>query len=138
MGEKKPAPIIGPDNALFWEGCKGRILVFQRCARCGHVRWPPAIICPRCLSHEVEECRASGRGRIYTYVVYHLAYHEAFREDLPYVVALVDLEEGPRLLSNIVDCDIADLACEIPVECIWDNEGEIPLPKFRPVKRLGS
>lgn len=128
---EKPNPVLGPDNSFFWEGCRRHELTFQRCVRCGHVRWPPSIVCPQCHSFEGEVIVSSGKGKIYSYVVYHFPYHPAFQNELPYVVALVELEEGPRILSNIVDSNPSDLACELPVELIWDEEHEIPLPKFR-------
>ncbi|HOJ52519.1 MAG TPA: Zn-ribbon domain-containing OB-fold protein [Syntrophales bacterium] len=128
---EKPKPHVGPDNILFWEGCKRHQLVFQKCTSCGHVRWPPSHICPLCHAFATEEVVSAGRGKIYSYVVYHFAYHPALVEELPYVVALVELEEGPRILSNIVGENLSDLDCELPVELIWDEQGEIPLPKFR-------
>ncbi|MCX7983106.1 MAG: OB-fold domain-containing protein [Syntrophales bacterium] len=128
---EKPRPVIGPDNAFFWEGCKRRQLVFQKCKSCGHVRWPPAHVCPKCLEYDWEEIVSSGQGIIYSYVIYHFPYHPGFREELPYVVALVDLMEGPRVLTNIIECDSSALACDLPVEIVWDEEGEIPIPKFR-------
>jgi uncharacterized OB-fold protein len=79
---------------------------------------------------------AEGRGKIYSYVVYHRAYHPSFNNDVPYVVALVELDEGPRLLTNIIGCSPEEVQCDMPVSVAWEDlEGEICLPKFRPVPR---
>jgi uncharacterized OB-fold protein len=78
---------------------------------------------------------ASGKGAIYSYVVYHVAFHKAFQNDLPYVTAVVELEEGPRMLSNIVSCAPHELSCDMPVEVVWEKVSrEFTLPKFRPVR----
>lgn len=74
-----------------------------------------------------------GKGKVYTFVVYHVAYHSGFEKDVPYVVAEVELEEGPRLLTNIVDCRPDELKCEMLVEVTWENiTDEFSLPKFKP------
>ncbi|MBN2283002.1 MAG: Zn-ribbon domain-containing OB-fold protein [Deltaproteobacteria bacterium] len=131
MDNVKPLPLINGDNEQFWKGCARHELRFQKCRRCGFVRWPPSFLCPECHYTDAEMIRASGRGRVYSFVVYHMAYHQGFTDDLPYVVALVELAEGPRFLSNIVGCEPDDVACDMPVEVVWDDIGEWSLPKFR-------
>jgi len=131
---KKPLPVPDADSKPFWEGCRKHELVFQKCAECGQVRWPPSIICPECLSQNTEWIDSGGRGKVYTYVVYHQAFHPAFEDELPYVVAVVELEEGPLLLSNIVGCPHDFVKCEMPVEVTWEDiTEEFSLPKFRPI-----
>jgi hypothetical protein len=128
----KPLPAVNEDNREFWTGCRNHELRFQKCAGCGHVRWPASLVCPVCLGREFHWIVSVGRGSIYTFVVYHVAYHSGFQDDLPYVVAVVQLEEGPRLLTNIVDCPIAEISCEMPVKVTWkDINEEISLPVFR-------
>jgi uncharacterized OB-fold protein len=75
MGYKKPLPKPNSDTRPFWNGCRDHELRFQRCKECGHVRWPPSIICPRCYSTETEWIVSNGRGRVYSFVVYHVAFH---------------------------------------------------------------
>jgi len=134
MAKGKPLPKPNADTAPFWEGCRRQELRFQKCLQCGMVRWPPSIICPRCHAMDAEWIVASGKGVIYSYVVYHVAFHEAFQDDLPYVTAVVELEEGPRILSNIVRCAPHELRCDMPVEVVWEKVSrEFTLPKFRPV-----
>jgi hypothetical protein len=79
---------------------------------------------------------SEGKGTVTTYTVYHVAFHPGFKDDLPYVVAIVELEEGPRLFTNIIGCDTADVACDMPVEVVWEEVNEtFTLPKFRPAAR---
>lgn len=139
MEQRRPLPETSADTGPFWEGCREHILRFQKCADCGHVRWPPSILCPLCHCHETEWIQASGRGKVYTYAVYHQAFYEAFRGELPFVAAYVELEEGPRLLCNIVGCDPAEVRCDMPVEVSWEDVNEdISLPQFRPLPSTGG
>ena len=131
----KPSPKINEDSRPFWEGCRVHELRFQKCNQCGHVRWPPAIICPECHGNDTVWITASGHGRVYTYVVYHVAYHPGFKGELPYVVAIVELDEGPHIYTNIIGCRPDEVYCDMVVEVIWDDvTAELTLPKFRPVK----
>lgn len=134
MKYQKPLPQPNADTRPFWDGCKEHQLRFQKCGNCGHVRWPPAIICPMCHSRETEWIVASGRGKTYTFAVSHHAFHKAFENDIPYVVAIVELEEGPHLLTNIVGCSPEEVRCDMPVEVTWEDiTREFSLPKFKPV-----
>ncbi len=131
----KPLPNVNGDSKEFWAGCKAHELRFQKCQACGHVRWPPSIICPRCYSNDTKWMVAEGKGRVYSFAVYHMAYHPGFENDLPYVVADVELEEGPRLFTNIVGCSSAEVKCDMLVEVAWEDiTAEFSLPKFRPCR----
>lgn len=128
----KPLPKPTSDDKFFWDGCKEHRLVFQKCRDCGLVRWPPNLVCPNCYSGAVEMITASGQGRLYTYAVYHRAYHPGFAGDLPYITAVIELEEGPHFLSNITQTSLDALKCDAKVEVIWEDiNPEISLPKFR-------
>lgn len=134
MEYTKPLPKINSDNAPFWKGCKNHELTFQKCTACGHVRWPAAIICPNCHSTDTEWIVAKGRGTVYTFSVYHMVYHPGFSDEIPYVTAIVELDEGPHLLTNIVDCPPEKVTCGMDVEVFWDDiTPTITLPKFKPV-----
>lgn len=134
MTHQKPLPQTNADTKPFWDGCKEHQLRFQKCRNCGHVRWPPSIICPMCYSPETGWMVASGKGKTYTFVVYHHAFHKAFENDLPYIVAIVELEEGPHILTNIVGCSLEEVRCDMPVEVTWEDiTEEFSLPKFKPV-----
>ena len=133
MAYEKPLPEPNADTKPFWDGCREHQLRFQKCLNCGHVRWPASIICPLCHSTDTEWIIADGRGKVYTFIVFHQAYHEAFDNDVPYVTAVVELNEGPHLLSNIVGCSPEEVRCDMPVQVTWkDISEEFSLPLFKP------
>jgi hypothetical protein len=133
MTDARPLPQLNPDNRPFWEGCREHRLKIQKCSGCGALRWPPAFLCPHCLAAGTEWVAAGGTGSVYTYAVYHVAPFPAFKDELPYVVAIVSLDEGPRMMTNIVGCDPEAVYCGMPVEVTWDDEtGEFSIPRFRP------
>lgn len=134
MTYNKPLPKINADTKEFWKGCKKHLIKIQKCSNCGYLRHPPSFLCPQCHSQKTDWITSTGRGSVYTFTVNHVAFHPAFQEDVPYVVAVVELEEGPHMLTNIVGCDPAEVRCDMPVEVIWDDiTDEFSLPKFRPV-----
>ena len=135
MSYDKPLPIINEDNAPYWGYARGHELRMQKCANCGYIRFPVSIVCPRCHSLEMEWTKLSGKGKVYSYVIYHQAYHPAYKDDIPYVVAIIQLDEGPRMESNITDCRLEDLRIGMPVELYFDDvTDDVSLPKFRPAE----
>lgn len=126
-----PAPT--PETAHFWEGTRAGELRLQRCSTCDQVYFPPRPHCPACGSREVAVFAASGRGRLHSYVINHRA---APGFEAPYSIAIVALEEGPRMMSNVVEVPqtpealVLDMALEVVFEEVSD---EITLPLFRPV-----
>ena len=132
---RKPLPRINRLSRPFWEGTKQHELRLQRCNRCGHYWFPPSNWCPECLSSEHAWVTAGGRGRVWSWINMWQRYFPAFEDELPYNVAYVELDEGPGLMSNIVDCDPSELRCDLPVEVVFEDvTDEITLPKFRPVR----
>lgn len=126
-------PKITPDTQPFWDGCRQHRLMFQKCAACGHVRWPASIICPVCNSFEYGWLQSEGKGHVYSYVVFHRAFHPAVEARLPYVVASVQLLEGPVLLTNIIGCDTINICCDMPVKVVFaDTRKGVVLPLFEP------
>ena len=127
---KRPRPAITHDNAFFWDGiAQGRLLV-QRCA-CGRLRHPPGPACPVCHSFEWEAVEVSGRGRIYSYVVMHHPPIPPF--EYPNPIALVELDEGPRLVANLVGVEPERIRIGARVRCeIAEVEPGTKLPRFRP------
>lgn len=132
----KPVPVPDAVSRTYWEACRRHELILQRCARCGTFRFPPASMCSRCGSGDTEWSRASGTGKVYSWtVVVHPIPHEVYAQDVPYVVALVELDEGVRMPTNIVDCDPHRIEADMPVEVVFDDVTEaVTLPKFRPVR----
>jgi uncharacterized OB-fold protein len=130
----KPLPVPDPDSQLFWQGCKRHKLLLQRCADCGRYRYPPAPVCAHCRSRAAEWREASGRGRVYSWiVVHHPVPREVYAAEVPYVVALIELEEGVRIASNVVGCAADAVAADMPVSVTFEDVNEtISLPKFRP------
>ena len=131
----KPLPAVTEDGAPWWEGCRHGELRVQRCTACGHLRWPPSILCAKCLAEGGEWITLSGRGTIYSFIVVHRPQHPAFFGDAPYNVAIVELEEGIRLHSNIVECANEELRLGMKVEVVFTKiDDEVTLPKFRPAR----
>jgi len=126
----RPVPVPDPETAPYWEGAnEGRLLV-QRCTRHGHHQLYPRPHCVVCRG-PVEWREASGRATVYSFTVIRQNMARPFRDLIPYVVALVDLEEGPRLMTNIVDCDPAEVAVGAPVRVRFDEVVEgVRLPFF--------
>jgi hypothetical protein len=120
---EKPLPRPSEDSAPFWEAAGKGELRMQRCGDCGHVRFPPALLCPRCLSPNAVWERLSGRGSVYSWVVVHQSQHPAFNPDAPYNVVIVELEEGPRLHGNLVDCANDAIRIGLAVEAVFAPVG---------------
>ncbi|MDB5507956.1 MAG: hypothetical protein JWL93_425 [Hyphomicrobiales bacterium] len=129
----KPKPRPAPESLPYWQAAREHRLTLPRCLSCERFWFPPSRTCPHCLSPELEFQDVSGRGKVYSFVTFHRVYHPAFEHEVPYVVALVELEEGPRLLTNILDIPPQDVRCDMPVEVVFDDlDAEFSIPKFRP------
>lgn len=133
----KPLPTPSPETRRFWDGCKKHELWIPYCRSCESFFWYPRSHCPKCFSWEVEWRKASGRGKIYTFAIQYRGWHPGWKDETPYVNAMVDLDEGPRIYTNIVgvDPDPKKIKCDMPVEVVFEDvTAEITLPKFRPVQ----
>jgi len=127
----KPVPRPSAESLPYWEGAREKKLLLQHCRSCGEFWFPPSAHCRRCLSQDFAWEEVSGHGRIYSFVVYHRNYHPAFEDELPYVVAIIELDEGPRLLSNIVGVPSQDVRCDLPVRAVFEDGGHgMMIPKF--------
>jgi uncharacterized protein len=127
----RPRPAISQDTAFFWEGAKRGALLIQRCASCGTLRHPPGPMCPVCNSMDWDTVRSTGRGEVYSFVVYHYPVIPPF--EAPYVVALIALEEGIRLVSNLIEIDPGEVRIGQPVEVRFVAvDEELTLPMFVP------
>jgi len=129
----KPLPTITDENREFWEGAKRGRLRMQKCGDCGHIRYPISHVCPKCLSYNFNWTDLSGRGEVFSYIVFHQLYNKAFEKDIPYNVALVQLEEGPRMYSNVVGVDNDAVKVGDKVEVTFDPvTPEVTIPRFKP------
>ena len=132
----KPLPLINDETKPYWDYCRKHELRMQKCRQCGHIRFPISFICPKCHATEAEWARLSGKGKIYSFTIYRVPYHRAFKDDIPYVVAIIQLDEGPRMESNILGCKVEEVGMEMLVVVAFDDvTDEISLPKFRPADR---
>ena len=130
----KPVPVPNEDSKPFWDAANRGELMLQQCRDCGASRFPPAPICPECSCLDAQWRAVSGRGKVWSFVVFHRAYHPGFKDELPYAVACIELVEGPRLLSNVTGIAPQELRCETPVEVYFEAIGQgMRLPKFRVV-----
>jgi uncharacterized OB-fold protein len=127
----RPRPALNDDNAFWFAAAREHRLVIQRCARCGVLRHPTGPMCGECRSTEWDTVDASGRGTVYTFVVNHHPKIDAF--DYPLVVAVIELEEGTRLIANMTGVEPEHVHIGMPVELDWiDADPELTLPAFRP------
>ena len=132
MSTSRPRPEPTPETTHFWAGTRRGELLLQRCTACDHVYFPPRPFCPRCASRDVRVFAASGRASLYSYVIHQ---RPAPGFDPPYAIAVVELEEGPRMMTNIAgvpqtpEALVLDMSLEVRFERIDD---EIALPLFRP------
>ncbi len=135
---KRPIPVPTPETQHFWSGTKEERLLLQRCTDCAHVYFPPRPFCPGCSSRDVQIEAASGRATLHSYVINH-GKHPAF--DGPYSIAVVQLEEGPRMMTNIIGCEQTPeaLQLDMPVEVSFEPiTDEITLPLFKPTSQQAS
>lgn len=131
--ERKPLPQPAPESAPYWKAAAKHRFELPRCNTCGKYWFPPSRSCPHCLAADFAFAPASGRGKVYSFVTFHRVYHPAFAGEVPYVVALVELEEGPRLLTNIVGIEPEAVRCEMPVKVVYDDVADnLAVPKFTP------
>jgi uncharacterized protein len=127
----KPVPLRTRDNAPFLDGLReGRVLL-QRCTACERLRYPAARHCPSCLSEQQQWVAVSGRGHVYSFIIVHQVYQAAFGDEVPYNVVVVQLDEGPRITSNVVGCTNDAIRIGLSVEPEFVRLGDHTVLKFR-------
>ena len=128
-----PRPLNPEFTQPFWEAAKRHELVMPRCTTCDHLFFYPRTECPRCLSSTIEWASVSGRARLHSFTIVNQPVHPAFREDAPHVYAVIQLDEGPRMISNVVDCAHENLKVDMPLVAVFDDvTPEWTLVKFKP------
>ncbi|HJQ85610.1 MAG TPA: Zn-ribbon domain-containing OB-fold protein [Candidatus Binatia bacterium] len=134
-----PVPVPSPESRPFWEAARRHELVLQRCGACGRFLFYPRVACPHCLSADLEWRATSGRGTVHTFTIVHRGQRD-FPLGTPYVIAIVELAEGPRLMTNLVGVapDLDHVRIGMPVEVVFqDVRPDVALPRFRPASDTG-
>ena len=127
----RPLPTLSDENRPFWEAARRHQLHMQQCQDCGHIRYPINHVCPRCLSEQAQWVPLSGRGTVFSSIVFHQVYHPGFAQDVPYNVSIIQLEEGPRMISNVVGVPAAAVQVGAAVDVTFDDATpEISIPRF--------
>ena len=128
-----PAPLVTQANENFWAATAQGHFQLQRCNECDTILWFPRRHCPSCWTENVSAFNASGKGTEYSYTVIRKG-SMLYKESGPFVVAYVELEEGPRVMTNIVECDVEAVQIGMPVEVVWHDTGKgNALYRFRPI-----
>lgn len=130
---KKPLPTVSGETRPFWEACKREELLIQRCVSCGEYQFYPRGICANCWTTGISWVRASGKGTVWAFTVTYQNRTPGFAEEVPYVLALVELEEGVKMFTNIVQCSAGDVRIGMPVEVTFAQAtDQISVPFFKP------
>ena len=132
-----PAPMVQPEVKVFWDATTQGKLLLPKCTKCRGYIWFPRPFCPACGSLSIEWVQASGRGTVYSYTINRRGGGDLpeYKEAPPYVLAYVQLEEGPRVMTNIVDCDVESVRIGQAVEVVFHDTGAgTALPRFRPAR----
>jgi uncharacterized OB-fold protein len=131
-----PNPMT-PEAKPYWDGLREQKLMLPKCGACGHVFWYPRVACPKCHARDIGWIQSKGRGTLHAFAIGYQSFNKAFKVPAPYVLAMIELAEGPRMLSNLVnvEADPAKLRCDMPVEVVFSKlTDEVTLPLFQPVR----
>ncbi|RMF92537.1 MAG: Zn-ribbon domain-containing OB-fold protein [Nitrospinota bacterium] len=131
-----PKPIT-PEVKPFWDGLKEHKLMLPKCDDCGKPFFYPRILCPFCHSRRISWIQASGKGKLHAFEIAYQSFNPEFKIPPPYILAMIELEEGPRLMSNLINIepDPAVIRCDMPVEVVFEKlTDEITLPLFQPAR----
>ena len=131
---QKPVPFVYDETRPFWDGTKKHELIIQKCNDCGKYQFYPRTQCSHCLSENIKWVKASGKGKLYSYTIAYRG-SPVFSANGPYNIAMIEIEEGVRMPSSIVECKNEDLKCDMKVEVVFKDDGpEYAIPYFKPVK----
>lgn len=128
-------PAVDPDSAFYWKGLREERFLVQQCTECGRGRFPPMPACPFCASAKTTTMEPSGRGRVYSWVIVRRAVKPAFVDQVPYVIATVDLDEGVRLIGRL---DELEPTAGMEVECFFFDHADWTELRVRPVADAGK
>ncbi len=128
----KPVPRANADTRPFWEGCNEGRLLYQRCGSCGTAQFYPRALCARCGASKLDWAEAEPRGTVHSFTVVHRAPSAAFKEDVPYVLALVDLADGFRMMLNVVGCAPEAVRIGLAVRIVFEDRDGQKIPQATP------
>jgi uncharacterized OB-fold protein len=121
-------------SAPYWEGCRNRQLLIQRCGKCRHHQFYPRSICTACMAEDPEWVESGGHGTVRSFTVIRHPVSKAYAEEVPYVIALIQLDEGPVMMSSLLDCEPENARTGARVEVVFEDwTDEVTMPKFRPL-----
>ena len=131
----KPVPQPTAASQPYWDACRNQELRIQRCTECGTLIHYPKLRCPKDGNDSFDWVQMSGAGKVYSYVIAHRAFHPAFADEVPYIIAIIDLDEGVRILSNLIGIAPEAVSIGMRVTLAWgDRADDYPVPLFRPVE----
>lgn len=128
----KPVPAPTGISEPFWKATTEGLLVLQKCGSCGAIQHYPRPFCVTCLEQDLQWVKASGKGTLYSFTIVRRAASKAFEPDLPYVLAIVELQEGPHMTANVIDISIGALRVGMPLDLMFTPAGDgIAIPQWR-------
>ncbi len=131
---RKPLPTIVPETEAYWRAAKRHELFLQQCNDCDEVIYFPRVMCYHCLSEDLGWFKSTGFGTVYSFTIIHQVAHQGFSAEVPYVYAIIDLDDGARMISNVVGTDPSAVYVGMQVKVIFDDvTPEISIPKFEPI-----
>jgi uncharacterized protein len=133
LNEQLPEPCANADSQVYWEGARDHRLMIRKCNDCGELHFMPRYLCPHCWSNRLDWVEAKGSGTVHSYTVVRRASAPAFNQRVPYVVALIELDEGPRMMANILGKDALDVSIGDRVQVTFESRGNGALPQFNRV-----
>jgi uncharacterized protein len=138
METERPIPQpITPESKPYWDGMKEGKLMLPNCQDCGKAHFYPRVFCPHCHSNNLTWVQGSGKGKLYSFEILYRPFNRAVKVPPPYVLAMVELEEGPRMLSNLVNVepDPKVIKCDMPVEIVFSKlTDDMTIPLFQPAR----
>ncbi len=130
---QKFMPASNPETAPFWEACRQQRLLIQHCSHCGHYQFYPRSLCVSCMQPNPDWYQASGRGNVKSWTIVRTPVSPAYADMTPFVIALIQLDEGPTMMSQIHDCDVTSLQSGMRVKVIFEDwSGQVTMPVFMP------
>ncbi len=131
-----PQPIANADSQPYWDGARERKLLIRKCTACSELHFMPRHLCPHCWSDQLEWVQAKGTGSVHSFSVVHRASDPSYASRVPYVIALIELEEGPRMMANVLGDDALSVAIGDPVQVTFEDRGDGALiPQFNRVAK---